>query len=148
MTRNVIEIDASPEAVYAVLLDPRSYIDWVVGAARLREVDPEWPRAGSKFHHSVGVGPFMINDWSKIVEADGSRRLVLEVATRPLLVARVAIELQPRRTTTRLVMTEEPIAGPLLRLRRMVEPLLHIRNDRSLRRLKLLVERRRSRRAS
>ena len=56
------QIDASPAAVFAVLVNPETYPKWLVGADRIRGVDPDWPAIGSKFHHVVGFGPFKIAD--------------------------------------------------------------------------------------
>lgn len=51
-----------PSAVWAVMSDGWLYPVWVVGAARMREVDDHWPAVGSWLHHSVGIWPLLIND--------------------------------------------------------------------------------------
>jgi uncharacterized protein YndB with AHSA1/START domain len=43
MSRNQIPIAAPPEAVFEVLDDAEAYPRWVVGARRMRRVDPDWP---------------------------------------------------------------------------------------------------------
>jgi uncharacterized protein YndB with AHSA1/START domain len=50
-------IEATPEQVWAVLGDGWLYAGWVVGASRIREVDPGWPAKGSRIAHSVGSCP-------------------------------------------------------------------------------------------
>ncbi len=40
-------VDAPAEAVWSVLADGWSYANWVVGAARVRDVDPGWPAQGA-----------------------------------------------------------------------------------------------------
>jgi uncharacterized protein YndB with AHSA1/START domain len=39
-------IEATTEQVWAVLSDGWLYAGWVVGASRIREVDPRWPAVG------------------------------------------------------------------------------------------------------
>jgi hypothetical protein len=39
MSRNSIDVAASPTDVFAVLDDPHAYPKWVVGARRIRDVD-------------------------------------------------------------------------------------------------------------
>lgn len=53
-------INASPEAVFGVLADPRGYAYWVIGSLEVREADPEWPRPGSRFGHTVALGPLRV----------------------------------------------------------------------------------------
>ena len=40
MTTNRVEIDVPPHDVFVVLMDAFKYGDWVVGAKRVRAVDP------------------------------------------------------------------------------------------------------------
>ena len=51
-----------PEAVWDVLAEPGSYGYWVVGSKAIRDADPDWPAPGSKFHHTIGFGPFTVAD--------------------------------------------------------------------------------------
>ncbi len=50
-------VSATPEQVWSVLADGWLYALFVVGAARMRDVDEGWPAVGTKLHHSVGSGP-------------------------------------------------------------------------------------------
>ena len=145
MARNRTTIEGAPEEVFAVLLDPYQYPRWVVGARRIRAVDPSWPEVGSRFHHAIGAGA-ELRDNTKIVGLDPPRRLDLEVRFRPIGVAEVQIEVEPADVSSALVtMTERPIDGPLLRLYRSRLPidwLIWLRNAWALRRLRRLVRRR------
>jgi uncharacterized protein YndB with AHSA1/START domain len=144
MSLNRIVIEAPPEEVFETLLDARAYQYWVVGARKIRAVDPEWPAVGSRFHHTVGAAPG-IDDNTKIVASDPNCRLELEARFRPLGVARVTFSLEPidGGRSTLLTMTEEPVSGPLQRFDSwLVHQLLWLRNTWSLVRLRKLVRER------
>ena len=55
MSENTTVINASIDDVWSVLSDGWLYPLWVVGASRMRDVDPDWPAVGSRIHHSVGA---------------------------------------------------------------------------------------------
>jgi uncharacterized protein YndB with AHSA1/START domain len=101
-------IPAPPETVWRVLADPGSYGHWVVGSRRIRAADPSWPAPGSRFHHTVGIGPLTVDDHTESLAADAPRRLVLRASARPLGVAKVEIELRPERDGTCITLTENP----------------------------------------
>ena len=84
-----------PTAVWAALADPGSYGYWVVGSKLIRDADPDWPAAGSRFHHTIGFGPFTIDDHTEAIESEPGRRLVLRAKGRPVLTARVTLDLHP-----------------------------------------------------
>lgn len=138
------EVNATPEAIFAVLLDPQCYEHWVVGNRCVRGVDEDWPAVGSRFHHNVGFGPINASDSTKIVERDDPRRLVLEARAWPVGVARVALELQPLpEGRTRLTLSERPIRGPVARFHnRLQDRLINLRNRECLRRIERLVHER------
>jgi uncharacterized protein YndB with AHSA1/START domain len=107
-----IDVDQSPAAVFAVITDPRTYPDWLVGADSIRSVDRNWPEPGSSFHHVVGAGPFKIADRSTVVAVDEPHRLELTVFARPLIRARVTFALSPRADGgTRVELREKPERG-------------------------------------
>jgi uncharacterized protein YndB with AHSA1/START domain len=142
MARNEIMIDAPPEKVYEVLLDPSAYPQWVVGAKQLRGVDRKWPRTGGRFHHKVGAGAVTLNDSTKLLEKKENRRVVLEVRIRPVGVGKVAIDLKPKRRgrRTKVVMTEDLMRGPASWVRGPIRSAaISVRNAISLRRLRRLV---------
>lgn len=86
---------AAPERVWAVLSDGWGYPDWVVGADRIRAVDPGWPRAGTRIHHSVGRWPGRVHDETEVLACDPGHRLVLQARLRPAGEARVEITVEP-----------------------------------------------------
>lgn len=142
MSENHCTIDATPEQVFAVLLDAWTYADWVVGCDRIRGVDAEWPAVGSRFHHTIGVGPAKTDDTTKIVAVDPPRRLVLEARLRPAGIAHVEFVLEPCTDGgTAVTIEEHPIDGPAKALPGIVtEAGLVLRNAETLRRLRKLVE--------
>lgn len=143
MSRNEIVIAAPAQSVWDVLMDPWLYTQWVVGNKRIRGVDADWPKPGSRFHHTVGVGPLMTRDATRIVAVEEPKRLELDAHAWPVGTARVTLELEPAEGGTRVTMLEEPSRGPA---KWMETPLLHGlthgRNVESLRRLKRMVEHR------
>ena len=110
MSTNRIDVDAAPRQVFAVLTDPYAYVDWVLGAKRVRDVDPDWPAPGSRFHHAVGAAGVEVKDSTKIVRIEPDRLLELEARFRPLGQAIVKLELEPLDggQRTRVSMLEEP----------------------------------------
>ncbi len=143
MAYNESYINVSPATVFAVLSDPGSYADWVVGARKLRDADGHFPAVGSRFHHQVGVPPLVLNDHTEVLENEPSSRLVLRAKTRPFGTARVDLRLRAEGAGTRVCMTE--VAGDTpsrLLLNRLSDPLIHARNGRALQRLKRIAEQR------
>lgn len=130
-------------AVWAALADPGSYGYWVVGSKLIRDADPDWPAAGSRFHHTIGFGPFTVEDHTEAIESEPGRRLVLHAKGRPALTARVTLDLQQQDGGTRVEMGERP-DGALAPLG--LNPLVHLatrwRNTESLMRLEELALRR------
>ncbi len=139
MARNQHFIPASPERVFAVLSDPSSYADWVVGSDIIRDADPGWPAVGTRFHHRVGWGPLKVNDHTEVIASDPPRRLELHAKARPLGTASVVMELEPRDGGTLVTMTED--AGDrftALVFFGLTHLLVRGRNVESLRRLEAL----------
>ncbi|HET9074507.1 MAG TPA: SRPBCC family protein [Solirubrobacteraceae bacterium] len=136
-----LKFDVAPERIWAVLSDPTSYADWVVGSDSIRSADPHWPAPGSRFHHRVGTGPLKVRDHTEVLEADPPHRLVLRARARPLGTARVEVRSTPDGAGT-LVSLVETAADPLTRLvlNRFSDSLLDRRNTEMLRRLKRLAE--------
>jgi uncharacterized protein YndB with AHSA1/START domain len=133
---------ASPDAVFAVLADGHRYADWVVGAKKIRTVDPAWPAPGSTFRHKVGVGPIEIKDSSTVEAVEPGRSITLRVRARPVGIARVHIELEPAPDGgTEIHMDETPVDGAAKVLDNPVQRvLLKGRNVEALRRLANLAE--------
>ena len=139
MACNDTHIDASPAEVFGYLADGRHYAEWVVGAKRIRAVDPAWPAQGARIHHTVGAGPVTLDDHTEVVDVEPTRSLVLDARARPFGRARVELVLEPDGTGTRLEMREE-VASVAEPMRRLFDPLIHLRNVEALRRLRQLIE--------
>ena len=60
--RTSIDIDAPPEAVFDVALDPRRLGDWVTIHRKLLSADPGPPRAGMAMHQRMSIrgAPFNV----------------------------------------------------------------------------------------
>jgi uncharacterized protein YndB with AHSA1/START domain len=142
MTTTARDIAAPIEAVWAVLADAGCYHRWVVGAKEIREADDGWPAPGTRFHHSLGWGPFSLQDDTKSLHAEAPRRLVMEARARPLGRARVELVLERLDGATHVTMEETVVAPSVLRLcNPVLAPLVRARNAESLRRLDGLVAR-------
>ena len=141
MARNEHLIHAPPETVFGVLSDPRSYAYWVLGSEEIRDADVTWPAPGSRFHHTVKIGPVRLKDHSEVEDVRPGRFLQLRVKGRPLGTARVKLELERVDGATRVTMIEDPADTPTALI---FNPLTHLlvrgRNTRSLDRLAELAE--------
>ena len=134
----------TPEDVFATLADGWLYPVWVVGAARMRAVSPEWPERGSTLHHSVGLWPVLIDDSTEIVSWSPPRRIRLRAKAGPFGRAVVVIDVREHGDGCVVRMGEEPVAGAGRLLPRLIwAPLLRARNRETLRRLGFLAEGRR-----
>lgn len=128
------QIAAPPEAVWAVFSDPCTYPDWLMGAQKIRAVDPGFPTPGTAFHHSVGpVDDATAEDSTEVLASDPPRLLVLKVHVGPLQ-GTVEMLVLPDSTGTE-VRFREVLTGPGRLLTPLVRPVLHGRNLESLRRL-------------
>ena len=143
MTVNVRTINASPEAVWEVLSDGWLYPLWVVGASRMRDVDPSWPQVGSKLHHSVGVWPALLDDNTEVTDAEPLRMLALRARAWPFGEAAVVLRLNEYGGGTRVVIEEDAVSGPGKLVPKPARaPGLKWRNVETLRRLAYIAERR------
>jgi NAD(P)-dependent dehydrogenase (short-subunit alcohol dehydrogenase family)/uncharacterized protein YndB with AHSA1/START domain len=142
MARNRIHIDAAPDRVAQILAEPRQYPRWVVGAASFRDSDESFPAPGSRFHHTVSLGPWSLRDHTEVLESELPSRIVLEAKARPLGTARVEISLAPDRGGTEVMVDETPAdrISALLTRNPVADSALRVRNAKSLTRLKRLVE--------
>jgi uncharacterized protein YndB with AHSA1/START domain len=132
-------IPVPPQTVWDVLADPDSYAHWVVGSKRIRDADRSWPAPGSRFHHTVGFGPFTVDDHTESLAYDPPRRLELRAKARPLGTAKVTLELEPQDGGTLVRLTENPagIQRPLA-LFPPLQLLTKARNAESLARIERL----------
>ena len=125
-----------------MLSDGWLYAGWVVGASRIREVDPRWPAVGATIGHSVGSWPLLLDDNTEVLTCRPGRLLRLLARSRPLGEALVEIEVTPRPGLGSCVVTirEDAVSGPGLLVPAPLRQLaLAPRNRESLRRLDYLV---------
>lgn len=133
----------TPDDVFAVLADGWGYATWVVGAARIRAVDADWPAPGCRIHHSVGLWPLLISDTTSVVAWEPPHHATFTVRAWPAGQGEVTISCTPESGSTRVTMTEDATTGPARLVPKVVrDPVLHLRNVEALRRLAHLAERR------
>src|SRR4051812_23591216 len=132
-----------PDAVWDALSDVGGYGYWVPGSRVIRDAEPGWPVPGSKFHHTLGLGPFQVSDHTEALEARSPALLRMRAKARPLGTATVTMELMPRDGGTLVRMSERP-DGParLLDLNPLFWLASKLRNAESLMRLEELAARR------
>src|SRR6187200_339428 len=112
MASNERRIGTTPERVWDVLADGWLYPLWVVGAARMREVDDTWPAVGSRLHHSVGTWPLLIDDTTEVLEVEEGRRMLLLARAWPAGQAHVDITVRPDGASSVVTIEEQATAGP------------------------------------
>jgi hypothetical protein len=140
-----LRVEATAEAVADVLCNGWSYASWVVGASRIRGVDPAWPAQGSSIAHSVGLWPALISDRTHSVRDELPHRLELKARAWPTGEAHVVITVEPLKAPDECLVsiTEEATSGPASLLPgALAQPAVRYRNTETLRRLALLAERR------
>ncbi len=135
------QTSASPDQVWAVLADGWAYTTWVVGASRVRAVEPDWPKVGQRIHHSFGIWPVLLNDTTEVLEVTELESLVLQARGWPLGESTVHIEVQPWQSGTLIRIREDAVSGPgTLVPKPLRQYAIHPRNRESLRRLAYLAE--------
>jgi hypothetical protein len=134
-------VAATPDDVWNVLSDGWLYPLWVVGAARIRDVDNNWPEKDSRIHHSVGVWPLLINDHTVVLDSVPGRSIKLRARAWPVGEAVVDIRLSDVGAQTEIVIEEDAVAGPGVLVPEPFKGLsLKWRNVETLRRLAFIVE--------
>lgn len=139
-----IEIDAAPERVYEVVMDPRRLEDWVTIHAELKQAPSGELSQGSELSQCLKLAgsKFTVN-W-RVVEDDCPRRVVWEGHGPMGSAARVVYELEPNGNGgTRFTYANEYSlpGGVLGRIGgRAVAPASRRESDRSLAKLKKLLE--------
>ncbi|MET0590621.1 MAG: SRPBCC family protein [Naasia sp.] len=141
MSITVRYIDAPPEAVFAVLADGWLFANWVVGAARMRDVDEAWPAPGARLHHSFGSWPFFINDKTVMYVWDPPHHAEMNAHGWPIGEALIKIDVKPRGRGCVVKIWEDAVEGPGRLVPKLVRTIgLALRNRESLRRLAFLAE--------
>jgi uncharacterized protein YndB with AHSA1/START domain len=132
-----------PEAVWDALADAGGFGYWVVGSKEIRDADPEWPAPGSRFHHTIGFGPFEISDQTVALAAERPGLIRVRAKARPLGTARVTLKMTELDGGTLVRMTENPDGlTSLLAVNPLIQLLTFGRNAESLMRLEELALRR------
>ncbi len=135
-------IPASPEHIFTVLSDPPRYASFVVGTKAIRRFDPRFPETNSAFHHTLGLGPFVLRDETRVIAVEPPTRLVLKAFMRPFSINEVDFRLTPHDDATLVVVEEHPIEGPAKKVwSPPLEAALWLRNKELLRRLERLAKR-------
>ncbi len=141
MSFNSRQLNIGVDRGFAVIVDPTTYPHWLVGTQSIRDVDAEWPAPGSRFHHSVGVGTLQLHDHSEVLEIEPGYRLQLRVKARPFVSAVATFTVVGDDERCVVSIEEEPTVRWLGNMVRVVmDPTVHVRNQRSLRRLAAFVE--------
>jgi len=129
----------APAAVWDALADAGGYGYWVTGSKVIRDADADWPAPGARFHHTIGVGPLTVSDYTESLEARPPELLRLRAKGRPLGTAQVTLEMTAADGGTIVRMTENPDgATAVLALNPLVHLLTKARNAESLMRLEEL----------
>jgi hypothetical protein len=138
-----IEIDASPETVYRVVMDPRRLDDWVTIHHALREAPKGELRTGSELTQVLRLaGQRFTVHWT-VVENDFCRRVVWEGRGPVRSRARVVYGFEPSGKGTRFSYANEyrlPAGGIGRLAGKTLGRLASREADRSLERLKSLIE--------
>jgi uncharacterized protein YndB with AHSA1/START domain len=146
MTVTTAEIAAPVDVVFAVVTDPRTYPEWLVGARSIRSTDASWPAVGSSFRHVIGFAPLVLAGSSTVRELSRPHRFELGAGMGPLGEATVRFTLSACGDggATRLQIDEEFTAGPVGWLWKLLRPVMGAlvwgRNAVSLESLTRLVE--------
>jgi uncharacterized protein YndB with AHSA1/START domain len=139
------EFDAPSKELFDLLVDPVTYRRWLVGAQEIGDVDASWPAVGSGFRHRVGIGPFALPDRSEVLAIERGSMLRLRVRARPLIAGVVTFRVIGGDRSCVVTMEEEPARRVIGNaVRPVLDPVIHVRNHHSLRRLDDLVRERRS----
>ena len=134
---------ATPQEVFDVLADGWRYPSWVVGASHVRAVEPDFPAAGTRIHHSSGLWPLLLKDETRVERCEPPNRLVLLARGRPWGEARVDLSLTAEDGGTLVRLEEKPVSGPgALANNPIAEALLKARNVETLARLAAMAEHR------
>ncbi|MEW2168133.1 SRPBCC family protein [Streptomyces sp. NPDC007084] len=136
-------IERSPEAVWAVLEDPRLYAEWVVGTSTSRPLDERWPQVGSRLGYVLGRGRLTYEGRTVVRRVEPLRWLELEADSGRLGTARIAIEVRTWGPHTLVLVDEHPLRGIGGALHTApLEVLIQLRHRKMLARLAKVVEER------
>lgn len=103
---------ASVEQVWDVFADGWLFTQWAVGASPVREVDRDWPGAGSRLHHAVGPGPLAFKSETRVLASEPFRLLKLRADGWPSGRSEMTITLEPVGAVTVVRISELVATGP------------------------------------
>jgi len=92
----VEDLDQSPQAVFAALIDWRGHADWVP-VTRVHIISGDGG-VGSEFIATTGVPPFALPDRMRVTALDPLTRQVSLVKTGPILTGDVVLSVSPGAT--------------------------------------------------
>lgn len=142
VTRRLMKA-VTPQQVFDVLRNGKSYEDWVVGTRAIRAVDPGWPAEGTRLHYTVGYGPLRKEDVTTCRSCDPEVSLELEALAWPAGTARIVMRVEPVEGGTRVSIDEAPLRGLARRLHNPgFDAIVKLRNVETLRRLEQHARRR------
>ena len=126
----------TPQQVFDVLRDGRSYQHWVVGTRAIRAVDPGWPAPGSRIHYTVGYRPLRKDGATSALAYEPDARLELEAHAWPAGTAGIVLTAEAVEEGTRVAIDEAPRRGPARLLHNpLAAAAIALRNVETLRRL-------------
>jgi hypothetical protein len=109
----------------------------------VRAVEPDFPAAGTRIHHSSGLWPLLLKDETRVERCEPPNRLVLLARGRPWGEARVDLTMTAEDGGTLVRLEETPVSGPGGWLHNpLTEALLKARNVEALARLAAMAEHR------
>ncbi|MFD7911956.1 SRPBCC family protein [Streptomyces sp. NPDC059752] len=134
-------IHRPPQAVWAVLADPTSYGERVVGPSESTPLDQAWPEVASRLRYTVRLGPWSTEGVTTVRHGEAGRELELEASFKSLGTARIFLQLRPWGEETLIVCDEHPLRGVGGTLHDpAIEALLQLRHRGMLARLAGIVE--------
>lgn len=109
---NTTIIDLPIHETFALVADPTTYPEWLVGAQDVTEVSEAWPEVGSSFTHRIGFGPLRVPGSTTIRDISAPTNLTLGAGMGPLGEAHVEFVLEAVDADhTQVTVTETPIGG-------------------------------------
>lgn len=144
LVRTAVEIDAPPQRVWDVVMDPQRLADWVTIHRRVEGVPPQLKR-GATFEQTLNLRGAPLHVVWTVVDVDPPRRAVWEGQGPAHSRASIVYELRPHGengTVFDYANEFKPPGGPLGAVagRVLVGGLSQREAQRSLERLKRLVE--------
>ena len=121
---NSVVLELSSDAAFRLVCDPTLYPRWLVGAQEIRRIDADWPAAGSKFAHRIGIGPLAIPGSTTVRQLDAPRVLELAAGMGVLGESKVRFELVPTKDGTEVRIVETPRKGLAALASKLLTPLV------------------------